>query len=380
MKIEQITWTDGGWDGEETSDLADANLVIWFAAPGTMSDGGRFAEMRARYPSADIVGCTTGGEIVADEVLDQSVVATAIRFDATRTKVAVTEVDSAKDSTSAGRKLAEELNADDINNVFVLSDGINVNGSELVRGFRSVIGDQLPLTGGLAGDGADFGTTYVGCNDAPSPKRIVAVGFYGDALTIGHGSVGGWDTFGPQRTITRSEGNVLFELDGQPALELYKKYLGEEAEKLPGSALLFPLRVTPKDGSGGDIVRTILTIDENDQSMTFAGDVPQGHVAQLMRGNFDHLVTGASQAAESAAKQDGSGEGQARLAVLVSCIGRKLLMGQRVSDEVEAVADVLGDNTKVLGYYSYGEISPHEATGVCELHNQTMTVTTFVEA
>ncbi len=377
MKTHQITWTENeGWTTlKDGGGVADANLVIYFAAPGTMASGDRYDDIKSRFPEADIVGCTTGGEIAGDEVLDDSVVATAVRFEKTRTQVAVTAVAAGGSSEAAGKELAGQLSARDLNSVFVLSDGINVNGSELVRGFRGVIGDNIPLTGGLAGDGADFGTTYVGCNGTPVSGQIVAVGFYGDALRIGHGSIGGWDPFGPERVITRSEGNVLFELDGQPALDLYKKYLGEEAEKLPGSALLFPLRVAPKDG-GSDIVRTVLTIDEDAKSMTFAGDVPQGHIAQLMRGNFDHLVNGAGQAAESAAGQDGGGD---RLAVLVSCIGRKLLMGQRVSDEVEAVADVLGENAAVLGYYSYGEISPHESTGVCELHNQTMTVTTFVE-
>jgi len=232
------------------------------------------------------------------------------------------------------------------------------------------------ITGGLAGDGPRFGTTYVGLNSAPRPGRIAAVGFYGDAFQVGHGSAGGWDVFGPKRRITRSKGNVLYELDGEPALDLYKRYLGEDAKGLPGSALLFPLKVFPSSNPDEALTRTIVAVDEKQRAMTFAGDVPEGYSAQLMRGNFDRLVEGAADAAHQAATHM-SGD---RVAVLVSCIGRKLLMGQRICEEVEAVQDVFGEKAMLTGFYSYGEVSPHAATHCAELHNQTMTITVFGES
>jgi hypothetical protein len=231
------------------------------------------------------------------------------------------------------------------------------------------------ITGGLAGDGPRFGTTYVGLNDAPAPGRVAAVGFYGDAIAVGHGSAGGWDVFGPERQITRSKGNVLYELNGKPALDLYKHYLGDDAKGLPGSALLFPLKVFPPDRPHEALTRTIVAVDEQERAMTFAGDMPQGHCAQLMRGNFDRLVEGAADAAHQAVLPF-PGD---RVAVLVSCIGRKLLLGQRICEEVEAVKDVFGDGTALTGFYSYGEVSPHAATDCAELHNQTMTITVFGE-
>jgi hypothetical protein len=201
------------------------------------------------------------------------------------------------------------------------------------------------------------------------------VGFSGDSVRVGHGSVGGWQGFGPQRLVTRSEGNVLFELDGKPALELYKRYLGDEATRLPASALLFPLSIGKADDRGYELVRTVLNVDESAQSMTFAGDIPQGAVVQLMRASFTRLVEGASAAAEGATR-----DGTNKLAIMISCIGRKLLMGQRISDEVEAASAILGTESVRVGFYSYGEISPHARSGACELHNQTMTITTFDEA
>ncbi|MCZ7642975.1 MAG: FIST C-terminal domain-containing protein [Pseudorhodoplanes sp.] len=199
-------------------------------------------------------------------------------------------------------------------------------------------------------------------------------------MRIGHGSASGWDEFGPRRSITRSQGNVLHELDGRPALDLYMRYLGEEAAKgLPGTALLFPLKVFDPDRPEHDIVRTVLSVDRDNGTMTFAGDLPQGWTAQLMRGSFDRLAQGAGDAARQAADGLNGSRGD-KVAVLVSCIGRRLLMGQRTLDEIEAVGTEFGPDVAQIGFYSYGEISPHWQTGLSELHNQTMTVTTLAEA
>ena len=271
--------------------------------------------------------------------------------------------------------MAAKLPVNGLRGVFLLGDGTRTNGTALVAGVRTILPEAILLTGGLAGDGSDFRRTHVGANTPPAEGMIAAIGFYGEQLTMGWGSYGGWDRFGPERTITRSKANVLFELDSEPALQLYKRYLGEEAVNLPASALLFPLTVRPDDKEKSAVVRTIVGIDEAKQSLTFAGDVPQGYIAQLMRGHFDELVDGASRAGARAAQAD-----RVCLALLVSCIGRRLLLGQRAGDEAEAVSAALGKDAVAVGFYSYGEIAPHETTGRCELHNQTMTVTTISEA
>ena len=241
-------------------------------------------------------------------------------------------------------------------------------------------GERVPVTGGLAGDGAQFQETLVGADFAPRPHVVAAIGFYGKAVRIGHGNAGGWDEFGPRRNITRSSGNVLFELDGKSALDLYKRYLGDEAAGLPGTALLFPLRIYDPKQPERALVRTVLAVDHDKGSMTFAGDMPQGWVSQLMRGNFNRLAAGAADAARQSVAAFAEPGGSDSVAILVSCIGRRLLMGQRTVDEVEAAAGELGATMPTLGFYSYGEISPHGPSGICQLHNQTMTVTTITEA
>lgn len=376
MKIAQSQWRpQSGWRAVRDDGVHKPTLVLFFAGPKTLDDGRRFQELRGKYPTAHLIGCTTSGEILGTEVDDGTIAATAIEFRSTSIHVAQTFIGSgSEDSYAAGRAVGAQLPQADLRAVFLLSDGTRVNGSELVRGLRAAVGTQVVITGGLAGDGADFGTTSVGADANPRPGNIAVVGFYGDALSIGFGSFGGWDAVGPSRIITRSTGNILYEINGESALKLYKKYLGEAASMLPASALLFPLRVFPPGRSqDGGIVRTVIGINEQDDAMIFAGDVPEGSSCQLMLGDFDHLIAGAGRAAMQAI-QPGCG-----LAVLVSCVGRKLLLGQRIAEEVDAVSAVLGKNCGVTGFYSYGEIAPHGEPAYCDLHNQTMTITTFVE-
>jgi hypothetical protein len=375
MKLKQYLWTaaKGLAEADKEPVVVNPQLVLYFAAPGVMNDGKRFLELKAAFPGAHLIGCTTGGEILGEDVMDGTIAVNVAAFDKGRIEVAAHALTEGESSNVAGRALAARLTRDGLKAVFILSDGTKVNGSDLVMGVREVVGDGVTITGGLAGDGADFKQTLVGCDAQPTEGMLAVIGFYGD-ITIKHGSFGGWDRFGPERIITKSQANILLELDNEPALDLYKRYLGEEAERLPASALLFPLSVRSGAADKGDVVRTVVGIDEDKKSMIFAGDVPQGYVAQLMRGNFDHLVEGAQKAAEQAGNAKGPS-----LAVLVSCIGRKLLLDQRIVEEVEAVAPVLGPNARLTGFYSYGEISPHGFTGKCELHNQTMTITVISE-
>ena len=380
MRVAQFSWSkNAGWAA--SSSKADSDLVFFFGTRQALACGSRYHELRAMFPHAHIVGCSTGGQIHNDDVTDDEITAAALGFDATRLRIACEPASAADRSRACGEAIGRALAAPDLVGVFVLSDGLNVNGSELVAGISSVVGKGVSITGGLAGDGADFHETLVAADCAPRKHLVAGVGFYGSAIRIGHGSAGGWDEFGPRRRITKSRGNVLFEFDGAPALDLYERYLGEdEAKGLPGSGLLFPLRIFDPERPQHDIVRTILAIDREARSMTFAGDVPQDWTAQLMRGHFDRLAAGAALAARQAVDAIGEAHSGDSVAILVSCIGRRLLMGQHTADELEATIAEFGPRIPQLGFYSYGEISPHRVSGVCELHNQTMTATTIAEA
>jgi hypothetical protein len=354
---------------------ANAGLVLCFGAKSLLSGKPVYPMLREKFPAASIATCSTSGEIFHTEVMDETLSITAIEFEKTSIrprKIYIREYDN---SYEAGKALISQFDQTDLAYILVLSDGSHVNGSELVRGMNEATGEQVLITGGLAGDGSNFSSTLVGLDDHPEEGMIAAIGFYGKNLQVQHGSQGGWETFGLEKTVTRATSNELFEIEHFSALELYKQYLGPEAESLPGSALLFPLAVK-LPGTEEPVVRTILSIDDKKGSMTFAGDIPVGSKVRFMKANFDKLTNAASGAANlTHAQLDKNPD----LALLISCVGRKLILKSRTEEEVEAVNEVFGQQTLLTGFYSYGEISPLKKGGACALHNQTMTITTFHE-
>jgi len=375
VHIEQRIRTDGEWRVTGGGSTKNPQLAVVFGPGEVLRERAVWDQLALLYPGARIVGCSTAGEIAGVRVLDDAVVVTAIELEHGRIAVAAAPVGDAPDCVALGGALAAQLPRDGLVHVLVLSEGLKVNGSALVAGIVGGIPPGTGVTGGLSGDGARFERTTV-CLDGPAvTQQVVAIGLYGDRLRIGYGSRGGWDPFGPERRITRSQGNVLYELDGEPALDLYKRYLDQHAAGLPATGLLFPLAI--RGETGEPVVRTILAIDEAARSLTFAGDVPTGHRARLMKANLERLVEGAAAAAHTAL--GGNGVADPELALLVSCVGRKLVLKQRIEEEVESVREVLGERTVLMGFYSYGEISPFAPAAPCELHNQTMTITTLAE-
>jgi hypothetical protein len=295
---------------------------------------------------------------------------------------ALTTIVGAEDSGAAGTRLAAQLPAEGLRAVFVLSDGVGVNGSPLVAALGRGLPAGVRISGGLAGDGSRFESTWVLAGGQARQGQVCAVGLYGERLRVTGGHEGGWSDFGPLRRITRAEGNVLFELDGRPALDLYKEYLGKLADGLPGAALLFPLSIRHPRGGTEPLVRTILGIDEHSRSMTFAGDMPQGFEARLMRATGEGLVNSAGQAMASALQGLGARAAAAPrpcLVISVSCVGRRLVLGERTEEEVESLMDGAPPGAAHVGFYSYGEIAHGSDGGLSQLHNQTVTVTVLSE-
>ena len=367
--------SNSGWSRPLPAELdGDRTLLLVFADPA-LRDHPALAELSAAFPAAQKLGCSTAGEIHGDLVLDDSISVALLQLETGWVRAAAAEVADADASQGAGAQLAEALSHPSLRAVFVLSDGLGVNGTPLVRALSDGLPQGVQISGGLAGDGSRFVQTWTWDGRACRDRRVLAVGLYGDSVVVRTASQGGWDVFGPERRVTAAAGNVLYTLDDRPALELYKSYLGERAAELPASALLFLLAVRQPDG--GRLVRTVLSVDEGAQSMTFAGDIPEQSLVQLMRANLDRLVDGAGQAGVDALPVDEANRGDT-LALAVSCVGRRLVLGERIDEEVEATLEQLPKRTHQAGFYSYGELGPQGLTR-CELHNQTMTLTVIHE-
>jgi len=378
MKTALHHLVQGQWKGNGAAiDAEKCQLVLAFGSPELLTDVQHFEHLRKLYPNADIISSSTAGEIIQDAVHDDSIVAIAMQLENSTLKTVKTNISEHADSYAAGVALKNLLDDEALSGIFIISDGLMVDGSALVRGFSYNNEKKIPITGGLAGDAARFQKTYTGLNEVASQGNIIAVGFYGDNIHIGHGSLGGWDEFGYERQITRSDKNVLFEVDEEKALDLYKRYLGTFAEQLPGSALMFPLSMKVP-GAEKYLIRTILATDDNANSMVFAGNMPEGSTVRLMRGDIQKLISASGTAAKDSV--DSLFDHKPQLTLLLSCVGRKIIMDTKVEEEVLAAQEELGEGCTVAGFYTYGGLSPFGVGTACELHNQTMTVTTFSES
>lgn len=371
MQINQFRWSEKcGWEGIPGF-LKDADLVFIFADNVFFQTETCYTQLHEMFPHAHIVGCSSSGNVLGVEISDGDIVATVVKFKNSKVLLASIDVEPGKNAREIGMQLMSKLDSPELRHAIIISDGLLINGSELTNGLNQAC---VSVTGGLAGDGTRFGKTWVMADSPARAGRIAALGFYGD-ITVKSGCSAGWNEFGADRIITKSIGNIVYEIDDEPALNLYKRYLLEQAAELPASGLRFPLSIqaTKTDRA---VIRTLLAIDETAKSMTFAGDVPQGHLCKLMHTNLDSLVESARLAAIEAQP---TSQTEAGLCLLVSCVGRRLVMGQLTEDELEVIQEKLGSDTYITGFYSYGELAPFSEDMRCQLHNQTMTITTIYE-
>lgn len=351
-------------------------LVLVFGNRFMLQDDNIYTEIKTLFPSGHIIFGSACAEISSNTVNEESITITAIEFEKTEFIIKTSNVLNADlDSYKTGTDLINQFPQDGLRYVFVVSEGSFINGSQLTKGMSNSTQNNLLITGGLCGDDERFEKTIASYNENPKEGEIIAIGFYGESLEISFSIHGGWTPFGPERTVTKSQGNILYELDGQPALDLYKTYLGEKAKDLPGAALLYPLNVTSTDESQS-IVRSILNINEEENAVILAGDIKENSKVQLMMTNVDNIANASERAASQALAYR---KNKPEIALLVSCIGRKLVLDQRVEEEIEEVMEVLGKGTTISGFYSYGEIAPFHGEMACQLHNQTMTITLISE-
>ncbi len=356
---------------------SENTLLLIFGEIGRVPElDSAIGELCEAYPHAITAGCSSAGEICDGELYEHSLVAAVIRMEKSRIRKVELPIASADDSERVGKMLASELLDEELKGIFVISEGLKINGTELTLGINSRLPEGVIVTGGLAADDDRFEVTYVlDENCRPRSGIVSAIGFYGASLHLRAGYRGGWDRFGVERKITSSRKNVLYTLNDEPALEVYKRYLGKYAEELPASALLFPLAIRESKEKEAK-VRTVLGVNETEQSITFAGEIPEGGSASFMKANFDRIIDGAYEAAQSL-MEVGEVPGEP-LCITVSCVGRRLLLKQRTEEELEATLDALPKGTRQIGFYSYGEISTMHS-GECDLHNQTMTLTLIWE-
>ena len=379
MNVDQLVFENGAWSGFDQlkRHASDYQLLLVFAEKSLLQHPEVVPALQVVFPSAKIASVSTAGEVYNKQSHDNTAVCIALYFEHTQLEIANDNISSFNhDSGALGKSLASRLPVENLSHVLVLSDGHIVNGSDLIGGIIQVLGTDIPVSGGMAGDGNQFSQTLSGLNNEIAPGNVILIGFYGSRFRVGISVQRGFSFFGPERTVTKSEKNVLYEIDGENALELYKRYLGPFADELPSSALLFPIAIL-NESETEPLVRTILSIDETKGSMTFAGNLPEGSRIRLMRSNLNQLIEKAKTGGQEAA---GRFSRPPALALVMNCVGRKTILQSRKNEEIEELANVFDSHTLVAGFYTYGEFSSWENPAlVCDLHNQTVVVTVMDE-
>lgn len=380
MKTEQVKIKNGTSVDTALRPLLNLqpDLILLYAPTKEFEPGGLVRVAMEKLPrNALVIGCSTAGNISNHEIDDADVTMTGSKFTKPNFKSVSTTISNMEDSFQAGRRLVEKLDKSDLQALYILGPGLDINGSALINGIREVVGDHVTITGGLAGDGTDFKKTYTILNGEISSNQIVAFAVYGHDVKVAYGSMGGWEPFGPIRRVSKAKQNMLFEIDGEPALDLYKRYLGEAAAGLPASGLMYPFSILNDRDESVGIIRTLLAVDETAKALILAGDVPENGRIRLMHSTKKGLINGAEGAAQMTS-EIAKGTRPDALAILISCVGRKLVLGSDVEEELEVVKDIFGQ-IPMTGFYSYGEICPQSGMKDCKLHNQTMTITYIYE-
>lgn len=374
MQLDKLQFTAGEWSTihQDITQPDRADLVLVFGDSDLSAPEQLLRTLQYRYPNAWITGASSCGHVISDSINRSEAVATAIAFDQATVKGTWIDFEPGTNSEALAQQLLQQLPSADLRHLLVLSDGLNINGSRLAHGLNH---SRVSVSGGLAGDSTRFQRTWVIANDLPRPNRIAAIGLYGEQLAVHCQSYAGWSPFGANRTVTRARANQLFELDHEPALALYKRYLGEFATELPASGMRFPLCINTGPDDDG-VIRTLLGINEDEQSITFAGDIPEGASVRLMHPNFNRLIEGAAETVTGLGETHGANG----LALVVSCGGRRSVMGVQTEEELSIIREHLPASFRISGFYSYGELGPlpHNNT-LCHLHNQTITVTCIHE-
>lgn len=323
--------------------------------------------------TGNLVGCTTDGEISSEGFSTGAVVLGGMVTDRIDFQVAYV-TDLGRDSERAGRELALAL-LPETAYVQLFSDGITGNGCALLRGMSAVLGRQTPISGGTAGDDGEFVRTYQFAGDRVLTDAAVAIGFSGD-FQVGTGVRSGWSPLGIAKRVTKASGNVLHELGGLPALEVYERFLGKHAERLPAVGVEYPLGLMDETGDCGDgdyhLLRATMSVNREKGSITFAGEIPEGALVRLTCGDTGAILDATGQAAQLA--QEDLGDKTPVMVFFYSCMARKIVLGRRTKEEIERIRQVVGREIPILGFYSYGEFCRVRAGGPSLLHNETATI------
>ncbi len=331
------------------------------------------------FLEAPLVGCSTAGEILTEGPSRRSVVVMAIRSDSLRIATGLS-MGIRKNPLQAGRDLATRISQSKLPNphgLLIFPDGLTGNVAEVIRGIQDVLGLSFPIVGGSSADDFAFDRTYQFFHGQVFTDAVAGILLAGP-IALGIGARHGWHPLGKPRRVTRASANIVREMDKQSAVNLYETYFGKAAaslktERLADMSILYPLGM-PIPGEEEYLLRNVLRVDPDD-SIVYAGEVPEGSEVRLMMGSKQKALEAARLAAEQAVRS--IAPQTPRLGLVFSSCSRERLFGRRAPEEIASIRRTLGNNVPLVGFYDYGEQAPLTATqfhGRSYFHNESVVV------
>jgi hypothetical protein len=355
-----------------------AAFVFW----GVDHDATEIAEtLRTKLPDVPTIGCSTDGEITSAGLSVDSVTLMLLASPRMRAKAHVIP-NLSEDSERAGIELAKALHDDEARVLMLLPDGLTGNGSAIIRGAQEILGRQFVIAGGTAGDRGRFVKTFQCADGKAHTDALIGLMLYSPTpLELGYGVMSGWRPIGIAKEVTHAEANTVYEIEGETALDMYSRFLGDKASQLPGIGVEYPFALVDRygevdtkgirEGESYFLMRAPMVVDREKGAVTFAAEIPQGSRIKMTRGKSDEVISASREAASRSLEGLG---GPPDAVFFFSCMARKVVLGRRTNLEITAAQEVLGENTPMIGFYTYGEIANcGETFPMCRFHNETAT-------
>lgn len=358
----------------------EADLAIIFSSTGFAAPSLLKHIRSALKSDVPLIGCS-GMNIITPEGLQKEGLVLML-LSSPQVKIHYSSITVSKDNDpymcaqELGRQLLSAVKGYRREICLLFSDGLSPNASSHIKGLQNILGWSFPFIGGGSSDNLKFRQTYQYCNQEVLSKSIVAAIFTGK-LNYGIGVRHGWKPLGKVRTITDSSANVIRKIDGKDAGHLYEYYFGKTLAELRKEIayinILYPIGIH-LPGESEYILRNVIAIND-DGSIVTQGDVPAGSTVRLMIGTKESAIEAARQAAtqvKAALRQK-----KIDFAIIVSSVSRACLLGRNADAEIKTIREVLGKDTPLAGFYSYGEYAPLGSTslyGQTYLHNQSVSI------
>ncbi|MDP3118892.1 MAG: GGDEF domain-containing protein [Sulfuricurvum sp.] len=310
----------------------------------------------SQLPHAIIIGSTSSGEIFEGRMLENTIVISLMAFEHTTLKsIHLT----GEDSKLLGQQAAKAIANDDTRAVILFADGLLCNGDAILDGFYDYSNKNIIISGGMASDNHEFKNTWLIHNKEIFEGGLVAVALSNPDLHVFHAYNLGWYPLGKEMSITKAQGNRVYEIDNMPIQEVYAKYLGDQVvDKMPGSTVEFPLIF---ERNGVYIARSMVHVYE-DGSGLFAGNIPMnrkvrfgiGHHELLNKKSIENYRLACASSVEAL--------------FVYACSARKMYFGSELEFEFDSLAQV----APLSGFFTYGEFY-HSNAG-----NQLLNITTTI--